>query len=421
MEKKTKNRDLKKILLSIFKNIDQQALREILDRPSSKMGSINNLPFVSDEEYSNQDLFQDLSIDNNGKKKVDQYLKVVRKAVTTQNLPSINSQNLILSKSYVLPSFLKRTFKTIASRLNAQSDSLNKPTSNSFSKKDIIFIINVSGSQDSKYSYDFTTKKLSYMNENHKFIFSFILPTPEEDKTNNYRNRKDIIINEYLNNMRNLDIDKFYFLSEERNTKNYSHPIHQVENVCSKFKVQYLICGFTSLKGPKGDNKLLEKGLTIMLKNYKTSFIIIKESLFQNPESSLEGFNWLFIFDKININCFNAFKNFSQLVDFSKDKITGLTMLPHTSLSDDIEPLFMKEFANKPNAKYQYEMQRYQSEPFIFVNNKVNFGETRYDFVVLYNNNLVNDYNKTIIERQFLTNISIILGSSSNLCVMNGI
>lgn len=440
---KRKNRDIKEIMLSIFPEIDSEALSDILNQPGdntslndSSLNSDKNLIQISetilntddsrainDYEASenpnkNTSKFEQHYKKNNSEKE-HRYLCTVRKSVTTQNLPKMPSMTLV-RKTNAMPSFLKKTFKSISSRFGAGADDMNKLKLSSFSKNDTIFALNVAGSVDSEYAFEIATKRFAPMNDNQKFIFAYIYSSPEQDKTHNYRNKKDIIMASYQNSMRSLDIDRFFFFGEEQNSKNYSHTIQQVEKLCDKHAASYMLTGFNSLKGPKGDNKLLEKGLQIMLKSQRTPFIVIKESSFQKPESSLEGLTWLFVFDKINTKCFNSFKKFVPLIDFSKDKVCGYTLIPNSNPFDDIEPLFLKEVSSRNIAKYEYDFQRYNDEAQLYANKKVNFGLTRYDFVVLYNNIFYTEFSKNIVEKQMISNMHIILGASSNICVMNG-
>lgn len=442
--KNTKNRDIKQILISIFPQIDSEALDEVLNQPDndtsltdSSLNSDKNLIHISESILNTEDScaindfnehkattskFEQHYKDNanlNSNDKEDRYLRVVRKAVTTQNLPSL-PKIMMSQKAFAMPSFLKKTFKSIAARYGAGANDINKLKLGVFNKNDTIFTLNVAGSVDNQYAFEIATRRFAHINDNQKFIFAYIFPTVEEDKTNNYRNKKDIIISSYQNNMRNLDFDRFYFYSEEKNAKNYSHTIQQVEKLCDKYAVNYMLTGFNSLKGPKGDNKYLERGLQLMLQSNKTPFIVVKESLFQNPESSLEGLSWLFIFDNINNKCFNSVKKFSPLIDFSKDKISAYTLIPNSNPFDIIEPLFIKEMTSKNVAKYEYDTQRYNDEAYVYANKKVNFGKTRYDFVVIYNNIVQSEFTKNIVEKQMVSNMHIILGASSNVCVMNG-
>jgi len=443
MDKKAKNRDVRTIFLSLFPNIDRDALDDILNQPSifdisittntdrrqlqssGSLLSLDDSAFIND--YDQNDTIQTpfgqktiMKFDQQFEHKEDKYLRAVRKAVTTQNLPNLPNMGIGLSKNFTLPSFLKKTFKTIASRLGKASNEFNKLLATSFSKLDTVYALNVAGSSDTDYAFDLVTKRVANLNETNKFIFGYISPTLEEDKSNNYRNKKDIVLGNYLNNMRSLDIDRFFFFNEEKNTKKYSHPIQQIEALCQNYSVQYMLTGFSSLKGPKGDNKFLEKALGIMLKNQRTPFIIMKENVYQKPESSLEGFNWLFVFDKINVSCFNIVKKFSPLIDLNKDRVHGYTLLPNSQINDEIQPLFMKEFGNKSNLNVEYEMQRYDSDAYVYANKKVNFGNTHYDFIVLYNNICYSDFTKANVEKQMISNMHIILGASSNICVMNG-
>lgn len=429
MEKQKKGqRDIKEILLKVFPDIDVKALDEILNRPdeaapstSAKTKDIEEFlntqtsAFDFDSSKTSSNFFKDketLNLDEQFNKRQQKYLKAVKKSVTTQVLPTISKISM--------PTFLKNNIKSIATIMAGNPSFLNKIKMSSFSKNDTIFNLMINGSNDSDYVYDLAVKRFSNLSNSPKFIFSYISPNNEEDKTNNYRNKKDIVINEIANKMKNLDVDRFFFFNEEKNYKNGIHPIQQIESLSEKHNVAYMICGFNALKGAKGDNKELDKALSLMLKRSKVPFIIMKESVFLNPDSTIDGFKWLFIFDKVNPKCFNTFKKFSPLIDFTRDTVCALTLLPANNPQDDIETLFMKEVQNRGCNKFQYEHQKYDGETHVLIKNKVHFGNIVYNFVVIYNNTTPGDLNQLLIEKLVVSNTAVINNVSSNICLLNG-
>ncbi len=436
MENKNKKRGIEETFSSIFPNIDIMKLKEILNKPSDYYSNINESDKQSVDEilltddslsindsetintnFSDLNCKNSLDLDKQFRNREEKYRQVVRKAVTTQNLVSV--RRISLKKILFMPDFYKRTLKSIGAK-SGVGNNLNRLTVSSFSKKDTVFVVNVKGSQDTDYAFDFTTKRLSFNKENYKFLYCYISPNYEDDKTNNYRNKKDIVMSSYQNNMRNLDFDRFYFYNEERNKKSYIHHIQQVDKLCQKYSSNFLLTGFHALKGSRGDNQYQEKGLKILITKNKTPFVIFKEHPFQKPETTLNGFKWLFVFDKVNSDCFNSFKKFSSLIDFSKDKISGLTLLPNNVAIDEIEEMFNRELENKQTKILSYETIRYNNDPFIIVNNKVNYGNIHYDFVVIYNKNITNEINKNLMEKQIDSNFKILMGCISNICVTNG-
>lgn len=430
--KKYKDIDIRKVFINVFPNIDVEALDAILARPNEDLMQANStaLKFkISSDSILNTEtssfdfessktttsFFKErksLQLDNQSDQKEGKYLRAVKKSVTTKTLPSLN-------KSF-MPDFLQKNIRIIAAKTEVGPSYINKIKPSSFNKNDTIFNLMFTGSSDSEYGYDFVTKRISNFSDTFKFIFSFISPSIDEDRSSNYRNKKDTILSSISNNMRNLDIDRFFFTSEEKNYKTAIHPVQQIDGISEKYGVSYMICGFNGLKGPKGDNKELDKAISILFRKSRIPFIVMKESVFLNPDTAMDGFKWLFVFDKVNHKCFNTFKKYSPLIDFARDTVCALTLLPPSNPNDDIEELFMKEIQNKGCNKYQYDAQKYDNEQHVIVKNKVNFGNTVFNFVVIYNNITTGDYNQLMIEKQVLSNISIIQNTSSNICVMNG-
>ena len=83
---------------------------------------------------------------------------------------------------------------------------------------------------------------------------------------------------------------------------------------------------------------------------------------------------------------------------------------------DDIKKRFLTlcEDAGVKNETIVYEIETYSKNPSALINEKINFGDNVYDFLVFYNNpeRLRSDNNYDVA--------SIILKASCNVCFMNG-
>lgn len=431
-EKNKNKRSTEDVIVSFFPDIDRIALKELLKddvciSPARKRKSITDEAFLeSAKKFSNSTFYSETENDQLDKMfaaKEKNYIKNVKKAVTTVNLPNP------MSKGFTMPVFLKSNIKKIyAITGKAGNYTTNRLRVSALKNDDTIFTMYVTGSEDTDFAFKLLSRNFSNISERHKSVFVYIVPKFENDMTYNYKNKKDIIINKYSMEMRNLDTDRFFFSTESSKPKEYPSNLAQYYKHCAIFPFSYSLFGFSGLKGPKGDKKELDKNLKFLMKYHKQPFIINKLDLFEKKESVLtlsneefKSYSWLFVFDRINPNCFNCFNSFSKLVDFKKDNVSALTLLsPHMN-EDDVKPKFTKALEEKGVTKINYISETYESEASAIVKKKVNFESEHYDFVVIYNSYNNSEVNKGNFEKQHNSNYQIISDCLSNICVHNGL
>ena len=421
MEKK-KSTKFKNVIMKFFPNIDELELIKIIGEESNEYNSKYknyNSSLNSDEniiDFVNQNNKDYININRNRDDifELQDRAKRIKKAETTMNIP-------VISNNFQMPDFLLKNVKTYSkTNLSSTSVTFNKIKNSNFAKTDVVFCHTVDGSFHSDLGFEILVKKFGNLSKDIKALLVYVTPNVAEDKTNNYRNKKEIILHNYTVNMRNLDSEKYYFLHEEKNPK-YKHSIEQVDKIAEKYTASFLLTGFAGLKGPKGDNKELNKGLEYLLRNCKMPMIILKESIINKPENSnMTGNNWLFVFDKINGKCYNIVNKFFGLIDPEKDTVYGLSLIHHKDSLDDLEHIFINDMKQKKVKSFFYENQKYESDSYVIVTSKVNFGIIHYDFVVIYNNYGNRDFSVSPNEKQILSNISVISGCSSNICILNG-
>jgi hypothetical protein len=433
-EKNKTKRSTEEILICFFPKIDREALRELLKddvmlSPSKKRKSITDEVFLeSAKKFKNTNSNYFLETENEKLDKIfsskeKNYINTVKKAVTTLNLPNP------LGKLVEKPSFLTSNIKKIYAITGKAGYFVpNRLRVSALKNDDVIFTLYVTGSDDTDFCYKLLINNFCNKSEYHKAVFVFIVPKFENDKTLNYKNKKDIIINRYSIDMRNLDTDRFFFSTEPSKPQDYPSNLAQYYKHCAKFPFSFSLFGFCGLKGPKGDKKELENNLKFLMKYHKEPFILCKCDLFENKDSEISiskeeirSYSWLFVFDRINNNCFNCFKSFSKLVDFKKDKVSGLTLLQTHMTEDDIKPKFTEELNQRGIKKFNYDCKTYEKESCAIVKNMVNFGNENYDFVVIYNSYNNSEVNKGNYEKQSYSNYQSLMECLSNICVHNGI
>jgi len=174
------------------------------------------------------------------------------------------------------------------------------------------------------------------------------------------------------------------------------------------------------LRGPFGDNKQLFKGLDFLLKESRLPTVLVKEMNLRKIRKANTGksYKWLFVFDRAHSSCHQILRAFMQLLDKNLDSIDCLTLLPSFICYDDVRNYIYKEIEsegmNPENIKY--EVQEYQHSPSKIVNEKINFGETIYDYLVFYNN--PEKYRNS--QKSADDVLNMVKFATCNICFING-
>jgi hypothetical protein len=193
--------------------------------------------------------------------------------------------------------------------------------------------------------------------------------------------------------------------------------LEQVNKQAINLKANYFIVGYYGIKGPKGDNQELSKGIDYLLSETRIPTILIKDTPLRSVKEG-KGYKWLFVFDKQYHNVFRVFKTFHKLIDVEKDYVYGLTLLPINSDGknkfDDVKEDFMEEMTKMNIKNFDYETVSYSKLPSSIINDKINFGTINFDFLVFYNNT-----EKYKNERKSSDMTNIISKSNCSICFFN--
>jgi hypothetical protein len=285
-------------------------------------------------------------------------------------------------------------------------------------RKNQTFCLAVDGSEHSDYAFQLIVKE--FMGHFDKLILIYVYDSALNEIVN-YRNRRDTIMDKYTTLLTtSLCSNQYTFLDVDKNCEKFSslHPLEVVNRLGHKNLVDYLFCGYNGIKGPRGDNKELSRGIDSLLNYGRNPTVIIKEkNLRISKERKEKGYRWLFVFDRSSSECYKILQTFLPLVNNEIDKVHGLTLLPSFVNYDDIKKNFYNQtalYGIRPDF-ITYETEQYQKQPANIVTDKINFDETeRFDFVVFYNNP---DRYKT--DKSYDV-ANIILKSSCNICFLNG-
>lgn len=296
----------------------------------------------------------------------------------------------------------------------------NKPN---FAKNDLIFCQMVDGVKPDM-PFEALVTKFSYISKSHKALFVYIYPDDAENSTYVSQFRKNNLFSICADNFRNLDEDKFFFISEERDFKISDNKLKQLFSLVKKFNVSYIFASYEGLSGPKANQIELENNVKHLLKYVDIPTILFKEPIYltiEEKESESSKLNWLFVFDMSDTRCFSILSKFIGLVDVNNDNVHGITFLPPTLKKDDIELNFLNEMKLRKIKKYSYEMLNNIKEPYKAVIELVNNGEVHFNFVVIYNKIKPTSNSGVKSEKFNNNNAHIINNCYTNICIYSGL
>lgn len=274
---------------------------------------------------------------------------------------------------------------------------------------EMIICVCVDGSAHSDYSFDIAVKDFNNL-KNVKFIVCHIYNSAMDDMYN-FQNKKDTVIEKYSQILLNYSEEKFKFITEDKSSK--IHALEQILNIGKEYNIKFLVTGYYGIKGQRGSNIELTKGVDYLLEVSKVPTILMKFKT-SREASKEKRFRWLFIFDKQYFNCFSTFHTFLPLISKS-DYIYGLGLMPTYINYDDIKGQFEVHCKKNKINDHEYESYIYCNMPTKYVLDKINFQNNNFDFVVFYNNP-----SKYRNDPESVDFMEIIKKAGSNICFLNG-
>lgn len=259
------------------------------------------------------------------------------------------------------------------------------------SDKEVILCIAADGSEHSEFCLRLVTEEfIPQINTKEnieagkiaKYLAAFIYFSTK-DKEFNYKNAKDNVISNY-SEMLGYHRKNGVFYTEDRWSK--KHAIHQICIHAALNKSNMLFVGFVGIKGPKGENNELIKGIDYLLGYCTTPVMIIKENV-KRSKTKTGGFNWLIVLEKNHVNRIKLLEMFSVLIDKEKDTVYGYGLYEGFVPSmDTVKSEFEKYCEVFGIKKIAYDACYYKNGVADVISERVNFGKERFDFVCFYNN-----------------------------------
>lgn len=271
-----------------------------------------------------------------------------------------------------------------------------------------LFCVSVDGSDHSEKAYEMVTEE--FLKQGSKVLVMHV--SSYQDDNCSFKYKKETVTNTYATKVTKL-AGRVNFVVEDKK-ENMNHALEQVMAFAMFFKSNYLVTGYYGIKGAKGDNNELTKGVNYLLGYSTIPAMIIKDTEIRSKKTS-KSHSWLFVFDRKIPNAIKCFQAFSHLIDPLNDNVHGLTVdTSNTSSTDEFKEQFNKEIEDKGVFNSEYECVATSKAVSAVVCQKVNEGDIQYDFVVFTNNR---QKHRTEGEKSDVVNI--VKNCSSSVCFYN--
>ena len=256
------------------------------------------------------------------------------------------------------------------------------------SKEENILCLSVDGSQTSKDAFEIIlTEFLPYIH-NSVLICPHIYNGDQDEKFN-WRFQKANVLEYYKTRLTTSLADYQGYLIIQDRDENKMHEIEQSYKIAEMNECKYFFCGYEGLREQALKKARIDVGIEYLLGESKIPVFIMKDNKKRGNKN--KGYQWLLIMDKSNSDCYRVLDLFLPLIDKEKDKIYGLTLMPHFVQNDaDVKKHFydkMSELNFKEKIQFDYTAKQYNTDPIKILIEFVNHNsEQFYDFVIFLNN-----------------------------------
>ena len=256
------------------------------------------------------------------------------------------------------------------------------------SKEENIVCLSIDGSQTSKDAFEIIlTEFLPYLH-NSVLMCPHIYNNPLDEKFN-WRYQKSNVIEHFRTRLTTTLPDyQGYLIIQDRDLKKV-HEIEQVYKISEQNECKYFFCGYEGLREQSLQPARIDVGVEYLLGESKIPTFIMKDN--KKRGSKNKGYQWLLVMDRNVSDSYRVIDLFLPLMDFSVDKIYGLTLMSEYTTNDEtMKRNFydkMKEIGLKEKEQFDYSALQYKDHQSTVLVDFVNHNtEQFFDFVVFLNN-----------------------------------
>jgi len=316
---------------------------------------------------------------------VEEFKRSTEKSKTTKNLSWLSSVNKVSSSIANSRLFIK-------------------------DENELLFCISVDGSKHSDFAFDMITENFFFSNTKLLCVHVF---NSKIDMNLNYSNKKSTVLEKYYSKIEKYQKQSHFVIEDKISS---IHALEQASRLAYNYHSNFIVCGYHGLKGPRGDNKELAIGHDYLLTSSNIPVMIIKEETIR--EKKKDGyFKWLIILDRQFHYPVKAFQAFIPLIDPEKDHVFAYGCYENAGGKTDVLKDQFMNVINKHDVKnFSYDNIFYTPKQPLYqhVIELSNFGNTLFDFIVIYNNS-----SKYRTEPKTNDASNIIKSSLSNVCFIN--
>lgn len=412
----------------------------------------NNIHVIRDNDYQRENLIENIHNDDTISMAPTVITNLTEK-LTGNDITKekyINSLNIV-DKTYIVLSdkknlsisevkledrkSLRRHFKRLEDDdyySDEEKDNFSEIINSSYTKnqnrtKKKIVCLNINGHKDSEKIFQIFANEMLTNNSDRKYnLCGFYVFDNLKDDEFNYSNKKISIVDFYSTKFLQIPYKNIFIIEEKRNLNemldNEKTEFNQLLGFSKENGVHFIATSFNSLKGPFVSTQELNNNLHTILLTLKTPIIIFKEfnSRLHKDEKKNEivkkGYNWFILLDNSFINCFKAFTTFAEFIDKDYDNVYGVGVYNSYITFDIYKKQFSDFCQGKGYKNYKYESFEYVKKIDLFVFDKINYQDERYDFLVMYNN-----VERYYVGKENSDSWKIIKKAQTNVCLINNL
>ena len=254
-------------------------------------------------------------------------------------------------------------------------------------KEETILCLAIDGSNNSKEAFEILVSEFINRLKNSVLICPHIYDE-NRDSQFNWRFQKSNVIDYYKNKILTTLSDYQGYLIIQDLDPNKCHEIEQAYKIAELNKCLYFFCAFEGLREQKLKSSRIDIGLEYLLKESRIPIFIMKDNKKRGVHN--KGYKWLLVMDRSLSDAIKVFDLFLPVIDFEKDTIQGLTLLPSYISKDDVKDSFykkMEEIGFIENKNFTYMCQSYVNKQSVWLTDYINHNEEDFfDFVIFLNN-----------------------------------